>query len=219
MLQKQTLVFLAGLKKNNNKIWFDKNRNSYEVAKKNFQEFVDALIPQLVKFDTALTGLEGKSCLFRINRDIRFSKNKSPYKTNFGASIKPGGKKTHLPGYYIHIEKDLAFLAGGVWMPEVPQLNAIRQEIDYNYKEFMKIINNQKFKKYFKTLSKDEKLVNPPKGYAKDNPAIEILKLKSFVVYAELDASEVLSKGFLKKCIEIFKAMYALNLFLRRAMD
>lgn len=219
MLNPQTLKFLVSLKKNNNKEWFDKNRPTYETARKDFQTFVDTLIPELARFDKAVAGLEGKKCLFRINRDVRFSKNKSPYKTNFGAIINPGGKKSNLPGYYIHIEPGAAFIAGGVWMPEADKLNAIRQEIDYNLPEFQKIVNDKNFKKHFGKLSQEDKLVNPPKGYDKENPALELLKLKSFIAYKDLDSKVLTSKTFLKQCVETFKAMYTLNLFLRRAMD
>ena len=219
MLKQQTLSFLATLKKNNNKEWFDKNRPVYETAKADVLVFVDQLIKELVKFDKPLTGLEAKKCMFRINRDVRFSKDKSPYKSNFGASINPGGKKSQIPGYYLHIDPNAAFLAGGVWMPEPDKLNAIRQEVDYNFKEFLKIVNDKNFKKQFSSLSQDEKLANVPKGYDKENPAVEFLKLKSFVAYKELKGKDITSKNFMKECVETFKAMHKFNLFLRRAMD
>ena len=219
MINPKTLSFLTALKKNNKKEWFEKNRPAYEAAKSDFLGFTDSLIKELVKFDKPVSGVDAKKSLFRINRDVRFSKDKSPYKTNLGASIKPGGRKSEIPGYYIHVEPGSAFLAAGVWMPEPDRLNKIRQEIDYNFKEFQKIINNKNFKKHFKTLSQDEKLVNVPKGYEKDNPAAEFLKLKSFVVYKEVGSKEVLSKNFLKQSVEIFKAAHAFNLFVRRALD
>jgi uncharacterized protein (TIGR02453 family) len=219
MIKPQTISFLTALKKNNKKEWFDKNRPAYEAAKADFQAFLTELIVELAKFDKPVAGLDPKKCMFRINRDVRFSKDKSPYKTNLGASISPGGRKSDIPGYYIHIEPGSAFLAGGVWMPEPDKLNAIRQEIDYNFKEFQKVVNDKNFKKHFGKLSEDEKLVNPPKGFEKDNPALEFLKLKSFVAYEELGSKDVLSKSFLKQCVQSFKAMHKLNLFLRRALD
>jgi uncharacterized protein (TIGR02453 family) len=219
MLHPETLKFLGSLKKNNNRDWFEKHRPAYETAKTDVQKFVDELIKELIKFDKAFIGLEGKKCMFRINRDVRFSKDKSPYKTNFGASISPGGKKSDLPGFYIHIDPSSAFLAGGVWMPEPDKLNAIRQEIDYNFKEFQKIVNDKNFKKHFGELSKEEKLVNVPKGYSKESPAAEFLKLKSFIVSKKIDAKEITSKTFIRKCAETCKAMHAFHLFLRRAMD
>ncbi|HEX8517433.1 MAG TPA: DUF2461 domain-containing protein, partial [Bacteroidia bacterium] len=139
MIQRSTLEFLAKLKKNNTKDWFDKNRKEYDSAKENYKEFLAELILNISKFDPAVKSLEPKDCMFRINRDIRFSNDKTPYKTNIGASIAPGGKKSDSAGYYIHIQPGASFLAGGVWHPEPPQLNAIRQEIDYNMDEFRKL--------------------------------------------------------------------------------
>lgn len=219
MIQKSTFDFLNKLKKNNNKEWFDKNRSTYEIAKKDFQAFVDELILSISKFDPAVKHLEAKKCVFRINRDIRFSKDKTPYKTNFGASISPGGKGSFTAGYYVHLEPNAIFLAGGMWQPEPPLLNAIRQEIDYNAGEFKKIINHKDFKKYFGGLSDEDKLKTVPKGYDKAHPEIEILKNKSFIVVHNLKDNNVLSKDALKYCTAVFKAMHPLNLFLRRACD
>ena len=219
MLEPSTLQFLVALKKNNSKEWFDKNRALYERAKLNVQEFVGDFITELQKYDSALSGLEAKKCLFRINRDVRFAKDKSPYKTNFGAYISPGGKKANLPGYYIHIDANAAFLAGGVWMPEPLVLNAIRQEIDYNFDEFKKLLSAPAFKKHFGSLSEEDKLVNVPKGFDKLNPAADYLKLKSFIMYSELSTKELLSKTCLKKSVETCRAMAPMNLFLRRALD
>jgi len=219
MLKSETIRFLATLKKNNNKEWFDKNRLRYEVAKNDFMVFVEKLLAELVRFDKAVIGLEAKKCMFRINRDVRFSKNKSPYKSNFGATMSPGGKKSNLAGYYLHVSPTEVFIAGGVWMPESDKLYAVRQEIDYNLEEFKKIVNNNNFKKHFGALSQDEKLANAPKDFPKDSPALEFLKLKSFIAYQKLNTKSVTSKTFLKECVSGYKAMYNLNLFLRRAMD
>jgi uncharacterized protein (TIGR02453 family) len=153
MINKSTFDFLTKLKKNNNKEWFDKNRPEYEIAKNNFKEFISELILSIAKFDSSVKMLEPKNCIFRINRDIRFSNDKTPYKINMGASIGPGGKKSYDAGYYIHIQPGGSFLAGGVWQPPAPQLNAIRQEIDYNAAEFKKLVSNKDFKKYFGSLS------------------------------------------------------------------
>ena len=218
-IQPSTLEFLSKLKKNNNKEWFDKNRPQYEIAKKDFQAFVAELITASAKFDPAIKMLEVKNCVFRINRDIRFSNDKTPYKRNFAASIAPGGKKSLLAGTYLHIEPGGSFLAGGVWQPPAPELAAIRQEIDYNAPEFRKIIGNKEFKKYFGTLSDEDKVKTAPKGYDKSHPDIEMLKLKSFIVVHDLKDKDVLSKDFLKHTTDVFKAMYPFNVFLRRAMD
>ncbi len=157
--------------------------------------------------------------MFRIYRDVRFSKDKRPYKNNLGAHIQPGGKKEIGAGYYIHIEAGGAFLAGGMWQPMPPELAKVRQEIDYNFAEFKKIISNKTFRKYFGELGEEDKLSTAPKGYPKDHPAIEYLKLKSFVVACELKDKDITSKNFTKKAAEIFKAMQPLNMFLRKALD
>lgn len=219
MIEKSTLDFLSRLKKNNNKEWFDKNRSTYEEVKKNHRAFINELIQRIGKFDPSVKMLEAKQCVFRINRDIRFSNDKTPYKTNMGADISPGGKKAHTAGYYIHIQPGGSFLAGGMWQPPAPELNAIRQEIDYNTVEFKKILNQKDFKKNFGKLSDEDKVKTAPKGYDKTHPEIEFLKLKSFLVIHDLKDKEVLSKDFQDQCTTIFKAMYPFNKFLRTACD
>jgi len=219
MINRSTLEFLSKLSKNNNREWFEKNRPAYETAKTNFREFVNELIISTAKFDPSIKHLEAKDCIFRINRDVRFSKNKAPYKNNFGAILSPGGKKGFDAGYYIQIQPGASFIAGGMWQPPTPQINAIRQEIDYNTKEFKKIISDKEFKKYFGKLSEEDKLKTAPKGYDKAHPEIELLKFKSYIIVHNLKDSEVLSKNFLKHCNDIMKAMKPLNLFLRRACD
>ena len=214
---KKTTEFLKKLKKNNNKEWFDKNRPAYEEAKKEFTAVIENVLNQCIKFDKQLAGLEAKKTLFRINRDIRFSKNKDPYKNNFGSSMSPGGKKGMLAGYYLHVEPGKSFLAGGSYMPEPDKLNAIRQEIDYNLKDFKKILAQKDFQKYFGGLSDEEKLVNPPKGYDKENPAVEILKNKHFIAYHEVSDKILLSPKFPQYAVTVFKAMHPFLQFLRKA--
>lgn len=219
MITKHTLEFLAQLSKNNNREWFEKNRSSYEIAKNNFKDLVEELVLKVSKFDKAVKHLEAKNCIFRINRDVRFSKNKAPYKNNFGAIITPGGKKSLAAGYYIQIQPNASFVAGGMWQPPSPQINAIRQEIDYNTKEFKKIIGNKKFKDYFGELSTEDKLQSAPKGYDKTHPEIELLKHKSFIVVHDLKDTDIVAKNFAGKVITYFEAMYAFNSFLRKACD
>ena len=220
MIRKETLDFLRKLKKNNNRDWFEKNKPHYLAAKEDVEKSLAAILKGIRAFDKRFTeDMEAKKFIFRIYRDVRFSKDKRPYKTNIGASINPGGKMMQVPGYYMHIEPGEAFLAGGMWMPEAPLLAKIRQEIDYNFDEFKKIVSDKTFKKYFKTLSTEDSLSTTPKGYAKDHPAIEFLKLKSFIVVADLPDKDVLSKNFTKKAAEIYKAMKPLNDFLQRAID
>jgi uncharacterized protein (TIGR02453 family) len=145
----KVLEFLKDLAENNNKPWFDENRDKYLIAKKEIESFTIKLIQEFGDTEPSIANLEAKECLFRINRDVRFSKDKSPYKTNFGISLNPGGKKSDLAGYYIHIEPGKSFVGGGLWMPMPEQLGKIRQEIDYNLEQFEELIKAQTFKKVF----------------------------------------------------------------------
>ncbi len=219
MISTSTLDFLIKLKKNNNKDWFDKNRPQYELIKIDFKNFINELIASIAKFDPSVKHLEAKDCIFRINRDVRFSANKAPYKTNIAAFISPEGKKSISAGYYIHIQPGNCFLASGMWMPPAPQLSAVRQEIDYNAEEFRKIILSKEFKKHFKELSQEDKVKTTPKGYEKMHPEIEFIKLKSFIAMKAIDDKEVLSKNFIKSICTSFEVAHPLNAILRRACD
>src|SRR6476661_5216888 len=183
MLEPQTLRFLSGLKKNNNKLWFDSHRAQYEAARIDFQNFIQLVIEALERRDPTIAGMQARDCLFRLNRDIRFSKDKTPYKTAFGASIKREGKKSIYAGYYFHLEPGKSFVGGGLWMPEPVLVKNVRQEIDYNWDEFKSIISQKKFKTIYGDVYKgtDVSLSKNPKGYEKDNPALDYLKLKSFI--------------------------------------
>ncbi len=213
----QTFSFLNKLKKNNDKTWFDANRPAYEQAKAEFTALVEKITALCAKFDPELSGLDPKKTLFRINRDVRFSKDKSPYKTNFGASINPGGKNSMIPGYYLHIEPGKSFLAGGCYQPAPDYLHNIRQEIDYNGKEFHKIIGNKDFIKHFKQLDISDQLKTVPKGYDKEHADAAWLRLKSFIVVQQLSDKQVKAADFATYTKEVFKAMQPLNVFLRKA--
>jgi uncharacterized protein (TIGR02453 family) len=180
MIDKSTMKFLKDLKKNNNKDWFDENRKQYQIAKDDFAEFVASLLEDIAKFDPRLKGTEAKDCIFRIFRDVRFSKDKTPYKSHFGANMAPGGRKGFLGGYYLHVDTaGESMIAGGSYHPEPDQLAAIRQEIDYNIKEFKAILNKKDFKTNFGELEDFDKLKRVPKGYDADHPEAELLKLRS----------------------------------------
>ena len=215
------LPFLKKLKKNNNKPWFDANRPLYEDAKTEFVSFVSSLIGSYSKLDTTIAHLLPKDCIFRINRDVRFSKDKSPYKTNFGAAISSGGKKSPLAGYYVHIEPGASFVGGGLWQPMPEMLAKLRQEIDYNYKEFTAIIKSANFKKQYNELYKgdDVSLTRVPKGYDPSNPAAEFLKLKSFLAMRPVSDEEVPSGELEKICLNAFKALKPLVDYMNRSMD
>lgn len=222
MLEPQTLKFLSQLKKNNNKPWFDAHRPQYEAARIDFSNFINLVIDAVQKSDTTVTGLTSKDCMFRINRDIRFSNDKTPYKAHFGASIKRGGRKSPFAGYYFHCEPGgQSFVGGGLWMPEAPALKAVRQEIDYNWDEFKRILNAKELKATYKDLYKgdDQRLSTVPKGYEKNNPALEYLKLKSFIGEAKI-ADEELTKATLhKKTVAAFMALQPLLNFINRTME
>src|SRR5215467_2809578 len=170
MLQ-STLQFLKNLKKNNNKPWFDSHRDQYDQAREDFSNFVQELIDRQSKNDPSIGSLKAKDCIFRINRDIRFSKDKTPYKTNMGASINRGGKKSIFAGYYFHCEPGESFVGGGIWMPMPPELKKVRQEVDYCFDEFKKILISKKFKTVYGDLHKgdDMRLSKVPQGFEKDS--------------------------------------------------
>jgi uncharacterized protein (TIGR02453 family) len=217
----KVLEFLKGLAENNNKPWFDENRDKYLIAKKEIETFTIKLIQEFGEIEPSIANLEAKECLFRINRDVRFSKDKSPYKTNFGISINPGGKKSDLAGYYIHIEPGKSFVGGGMWMPMPEQLGKIRQEIDYNLEQFEELIKAQTFKKQYGTLNsgKEISLVRIPKGYEADSLAAEYLKLKSFTATKPLPDNTITSKEFIEDCTIAFKALKPLIGFLNQGIQ
>lgn len=222
MISSSTVAFLKALKKNNNKPWFDTNREKYVAAKYNFEEFVSLLLQKMVLFDSDMKELVAKNCTFRINRDIRFSKNKTPYKINLSASFNRGGKKSIYAGYYFHLQPDgNSFAGGGLWMPEPADLKKLRQEIDYCLPEFKKILAAPAFKKHYGELEKDEKqmLVNVPKGYEKDNPAADFLRRKSFVATKNILDTEILSPNLTNEVIQSFKALMPLVKFINRALE
>ncbi len=219
MLQSSTIQFLKALKKNNNKEWFDKNRKIYEQAKADYLNFVTIMLNEIQGFDTSLMELQPKQCIFRLNRDVRFSKNKDPYKTNFGASFSKGAKKVQSAGYYFHLEPGENFVGGGLWMPMAPDLNKVRQEIDYCYKEFSSILKKPAFKSTYGDMDNSMKLVRPPKGFDIDNPALEYLKLKSFVVTRSIKDTELTDNQLVKNVVKDFKTIAPLVHFLNRAIE
>jgi uncharacterized protein (TIGR02453 family) len=221
MLLPATIKFLKDLKKNNDKSWFDAHRPQYEAARKNFELFIQSVIDKHGKNDASIKELAAKSCMFRINRDVRFSKNKNPYKSNFGASINRGGRKSIYAGYYFHCEPGESFVGGGLWMPMPPETKKIRQEIDYCFDEFKKIIGNKKFKTVYGDLyrGEDASLTRVPQGFEKDSPAGEFLKLKSWLAMQNLKDSDLTSDGLVKKTVAAFEALQPLLVFLNRALD
>ena len=222
MISETTTKFLKQLTKNNNKIWLDAHRAEYLSAKNDFEKFVSQLIEGLTTIDTDLKDLEVKDCTFRLNRDIRFSKDKTPYKTNMGAHFNRGGKKSIFAGYYFHLQPGgKSFTGGGLWMPMTPELKKIRQEIDYSFKEFKNILADKKFKAQYKMLesSSDYKLTNLPRGYEKENDAAEFLKLKSFLATKAIPDAALSRSSLVPDILKSFEALMPLIKFLNKALE
>jgi uncharacterized protein (TIGR02453 family) len=221
MLQQSTLKFLKDLAKNNDKSWFEPHRKQYEEAKLDYENFIQTVLDRYSKRDEYLKELTARKCMFRINRDVRFSKDKSPYKTNLGASMNRGGKKSIFAGYYFHCEPGKSFVGGGLWMPMPPDMKKVRQEIDYCYDEFHQIVTAKKFKQIYGALhaGDDIRLTKVPQGFEKDNPAAEYLKLKSWLAMKEVSDAELISKDLVKKTCEAFEALQPLIKFLNRALE
>lgn len=219
MITAHTLQFLTDLHLNNNTPWFHANRPRYEQAKHELTQLCTTLIEQIATFDAPIAQLLPKDCTFRINRDIRFSANKSPYKNNLGAYFVAGGKKSPKAGYYLHIEpNNQSFFGGGLYQPDPRRLAAVRQEIDYHTTEFTELLANTDFVNYFGQLSGD-RLKTPPKGYPKDHPAVELLKYKDFTMFCRITDEQVLSANFIEHSVGVFKAMKPINDFLNHAIE
>ncbi|HET9486446.1 MAG TPA: DUF2461 domain-containing protein [Chryseosolibacter sp.] len=213
------LKFLSDLAKHNDRDWFEKNKSRYLEAKEGFEEVVAAVLKELVKFEDGLAGLNPKKLPFRIYRDVRFSKDKRPYKTNMGAGFSPNGKLVQEPGYYLHIQPgNKSFIAGGMYMPDAGNLAKIRQEIDYNPDGLRKVTHTKKFRTFFGDFDEFDKLKTAPKGYPKDHPQIEWLKLKSFIVEMPLTDKQVRDKKFVSLVASGCKAIKPLNDYLREAI-
>ena len=220
MIKSDTFKFLNDLAVNNNRDWFQLNKSSHDDARLNVLEFAGKVITGLSKFDhTIPSALDPKACVMRIYRDVRFSKVKTPYKNNFGAGFSQNGKKFSGAGYYLHIQPEGSFIAGGCWMPEADLLKAIRQEIDYNGSDFRLIIENPSFIKYYGMLESEYKLKTCPKGYDQDHPEIEFLKLKSFTFSHKLTNAELVHSGSVDQIVNGFAKLNPLIAFLRNAIS
>lgn len=221
-ISKETFQYLSELKENNVRDWFHDNKNRFEEAKKEFESFINALILEIAKFDPSISHHKAKDCIFRIYRDVRFSKDKSPYKTHFGAHITAAAKRSEIhsrAGYYIHVEPGGgSMLAGGAYLPQGPWLKAIRQEIAYNADELKGILNSKDFKNIFGSIE-GEQLKKAPKGYEPDHPEIELLRYKSFLASHKISDKDVTSDGFLKHASKVFKVLFPFDQFLNKAND
>jgi uncharacterized protein (TIGR02453 family) len=216
---RQILEFLCELGKNNNREWMEANKDWLKEVRTGFEGLVNHLIAEIATFDPSVQGLTPKDCIFRLNRDIRFSSNKSPYKTHFGAYIAEGGRKSESAGYYVHLQPDNnSMLGGGMYMPSGEAVKKIRQEVDYNASELKRIVSEPSFREYFGRIQGDE-LKTAPKGYPVDHPNIDFLRLKNYFVLYNVSDDEATSPEFLPKSASVFRAMQPFNDFLNIAVS
>jgi uncharacterized protein (TIGR02453 family) len=218
MINPSTLTFLKNVAQNNNREWFAEHKGEYEAARENVLSLVQSLIPELAKIDPLLSAdSDPKKAIMRIYRDVRFSKNKDPYKTNFGIWFSASSKGGDEPGYYLHLQPGNCFIAGGYWMPDATHLKLIRQEIDYNSSDFLNILQEKQFADSFQ-LSTENTLKKAPKGYEPDDANIAYLKLKSFEVVKRIPDEEFYKAAITKKLATTFEIIYPLVAFLRNAV-
>ena len=222
MITNATLAFLRELKGNNERVWFTEHKGEYQHA---YGEMLDTVVQLLVAIsgfdqDIATSGLDPKSCLMRINRDIRFSKDKSPYKTNFFAFISKGVRKGPFGGYYFHIEPGATFAGGGIYMPEPIVLEQLRREIDAHFAEWQSIMSQNEFCSQFpEGVLPSGKLVRPPKGYEAMNPALEYLKFEGYYTQRFFADDELTAPGFVGEVAKSFRVVTPLVKFLNRALS
>jgi uncharacterized protein (TIGR02453 family) len=212
-----SLKFLIDLSLNNDKVWFNANKDYYHKAYNEFAEFIDLLIPEIKKIDNNVNVTSSKQCLFRIYRDVRFSHDKNPYKTNFGAYIVKDGKKSPYAGYYLHMEPDNSFIGGGIYMPQNEILKNIRVYILKNAEKFRGIIYDPVFIDVFGELM-DHKLKSAPRGFAKDHPDLDLILHKSYAVGHMLSDNSWHDPDLIDRIIKVFKIQYKLNSFLNNAL-
>jgi uncharacterized protein (TIGR02453 family) len=215
---KQVLHFLSELKKNNTKEWFDENRDWYQESRSKVLLLTEQIIHEVGKFDPEIGIQNPKDCVFRIFRDVRFGADKTPYKTNMGSFIAPGGRKSTSAGYYLHIEPGGSFVGGGSYCPPADALKAIRTEIFDHADEFSNLILSNSFRKTYPEMY-DDKLKTAPKGFPKDFPGIDLLKYKSFAFTSAVDDSVVAGEVYVDKIVAALKELYPVNRFLNTALE
>lgn len=210
---KTTLDFLRQLAQNNQRDWFLEHKNWYEEARQEVISFTEKLISEMQQFDSRMQRVEAEKSLYRIYRDTRFSSDKSPYKTHFGVRL-GGGAKHYEARYYLHIQPNDCFLAGGIYMPEKEVLKSIRKRISEEATTFQNLISEPMFKKYFKDFREDNKLTRIPADFDKNHPMAEYLKLKDFVAICPIAEKQLLDKNAPKDFAKIYKTLKPLNDFL-----
>ena len=218
MLSKDSLQFIDDLTANNNRDWFLDNKKCYEKFKADYQNLVSQFLDEMKPLDQSLELLEIKNCTFRINRDIRFSKDKTPYKNHLGIWMSSGIKGANRAGYYIHLGRKESFIAGGFYSPESDDLKKVRKEIAFFHDDLEEIVTDKSFKKVYGSLDTSNSLKNAPKDYEKDHPAIAFLKLKSFTATQKIDFTDAIKPNFVKETVAKLILLKPLNDFLNRAL-
>ena len=221
-----TLPFFDDLLVNNNREWFNANKERWLAIKADFEVFTQALIDEMVKLDPSLGNLQAKSCMYRIYRDTRFSQDKTPYKTHIACFLPTGGRKNMgVPGYYLQLgQEDYGLhgncsLGGGIFMPSPEALYAIRQEIFYNIDEFKAIMSEKSYKRFFgNEFFTVKKLSRVPKGFPQDWPDADLLKYKDYTTSYSMPQKYINSDELFDRVLEVFRASVPLNLFIQRAM-
>ncbi|MGD9977119.1 MAG: DUF2461 domain-containing protein [Bacteroidales bacterium] len=216
-IKTSTLLFLSELKDNNDREWFQENKKRYTDSVESFKHFINALIVGIQEIDNSLGSLTPEECIFRIYRDVRFSANKEPYKTNFGAYMAPGGRKSQLAGYYFHVEPGSSFLSGGIYMAPPEIMRRVREDIADYSEEFLKIVDANNFKKCF-SFRDAEKLKKIPRGFEPGSTVDEYLKMKYVAPAHPLADDEITSPRMLENSLNTFKELYPLIHFLNRAI-
>jgi len=204
IIKKDSLDFLTDLSKNNNREWFNTCKDRYLTARDNIIDFADALLVEMNKHDQIETP-SGKRSVFRIYRDVRFAKDKTPYNNHWSGVFKRATKKLR-GGYYFRIESGNSGLVGGFWGPDTDDMKRIRQDIDANPDTWRELLGNKTLVETFGTLY-GEQLGSAPRGYAKDHPAIDLLRYKQFMLRHLFTDEEVLSPDFVYKVNDVFKKM------------
>ena len=222
MINKQTLKFLKDLKVNNSKEWLDENREKYDFAKNDILTLTEQLITAVANFDNTISiaYLDPKKCITRLNRDLRFAKDKTPCKTDYYIVLNKDGKNSPSAFYFLHIEQNNCFAGGGVYNPQPEQLKKIRQEIDYSFEEWTAIIKDKLFKKTFPGgINNSGVLSRVPKEFDEENKASEFLKMKGFYTMEKLTDKEIMLEDTFEKIIGYFKTTKPLVDFLNKAIE
>lgn len=213
----KVIKYLNELSQNNERNWFQANKQRYQECRTTFLSLLDEIIRTIELTDFRIQGLDPADTVFRINRDIRFSKDKSPYKTHFGAYIAKEGRKSPDAGYYLHIEPKQFFIGAGAYHPEKEELKAIRQEIMYQPKEYTSIQNSLVQKGF--VIMEEDKLKTGPKDFDKESPHIELIKYKSYILSRNLSEQEIISPELASIVANYFKQLFPYTSFLNTAMD